>query len=260
MRSRLGGLLALASVLTVFVGATGACNTAGVSYVYMAIDGAGAQHRQEFYTDSVAIYCIAKVSSARQDATIDFVVNQVDSHPWCEPKNNDQTDIHKTFWLNEQTPGIGVETAISTELEPTGVQIVQPCTGYCAQNLPSGNICKGGATVEASCRETYVSLGADSCGLGLTCCQSTIPGDSSSGAPLASVPYPAGDYTCTVSLDGVVAGVTPFSIIYPPGNCPEPPPVDGVPCYNWVPEGSMCPGNSPGQTCTCPATGIWSCE
>ncbi len=284
MRSRLGGLFLFALVLT---WAAGACNTAGVSYVYMAIDSGGAQHRDVFYTDSTAIYCIAKFSSARQDATLDFVFRQTAVFPWCaaldHPTEQDTTptDLYNIFALGEQTPGVGTETVVAEELLPNGTPTAVTCNGYIAANLPSGNICgasgNGCGSGASPCTGegiSYASEGPDSAGPGFTCCATLITGETTTAMAPSVIPYPAGVYTCTVSLDGNVAGVTTFTIEYPsypnsscpaaevdgvPCFCPSPPPVDGIPCYNWVPKGAVCPSNTPTINCTCNDCGVWSC-
>jgi hypothetical protein len=265
MRSRLGGVLAIAAVVA---WAGSACNTAGVSAVYMAIDTGGAQHRQIFYTDSNAIYCIAKFSAARQDATLDFTFHQMAIFPWCSALKNgnteDKVDIHPIFAVGEETPGTGVETVVAEQLLASGTPVNIPCNGYCTQNLPSGSIC--GSTPPSfdqsgPCRPLYTSGGADTCGIGLTCCEQDVASSSTqTGMPLALIPFPAGLYSCDVTLDGVEAGSTEFEVDYPPGNCPVPPPTDGIPCYNWVPKGASCAGNSSDQkTCVCGESGVWSC-
>jgi len=272
MRSRLGGLLAFALILT---GAASACSTAGVSYVYMAIDAAGAQHRQIFYTDSSNIFCIAKVSSGRADVTIDFTLEQNAVCPWCEGKtcvnpgdfDSNPNDIHKIFGVTESTPGVGVENVVSALYSVSGESSALPCNGIREQNLPSTNICSGGgnpqAEISAVCPPTYESLGADSAGPGYTCCENLVA-TAPAQEGRSVLPYPAGEYTCVVSLDGVVAGSTSFTIIYPPANelgnsCPTPPPTQNVPCYNWVPKGFSCVGYQPNTLCNCGESGLWDC-
>ena len=289
MRVRLGGLLAIASILTV---AMGACKTAGVSAVYMSIDSAGLQRRAIFYTDSSAIYCIAKVSAARPDVTIDYTIWQSAIYPWCDavahPGSTDsnKSSIQPVFAVGEETPGVGVETVVAAELLSSGITLQTNCVGYCAMNLPSTSYCNhadGGVGTEtaASCEAGYRSLGANSCGIGLTCCQieSTSSGSTAAETSAATiVPYPAGQYTCIVYMDGVNVGTSDFTIEYPAGNeppsegsagcgsvpasacyCPVPPPVNGIPCYGWVPENAQCPGYIGQATCTCMPTGFWSC-
>jgi len=280
MRPRIGGLLLFASALTL---AGSSCTTAGVSYVYMAIDGGGVQHRQIFYTDSSAIYCIAKFSSARADATLDFTIRQVGTYPWCAAVTDPtkivfNADGPEIFAIAEQTPGAGVETPVAAEILPSGTAISLPCNGYITPNLPSGNICKGGSLSESgTCvgeGTTYVSEGPNSGAPGYTCCASVIvSATTTTTAAPSTIPYPAGEYTCTVALDGVEAGSSTFYIEYPPAlnSCPTPtidgkpcfcptqPPVTGIPCYNWVPLGAVCPADDPKQICTCEMSGVWNC-
>jgi hypothetical protein len=253
--------------VAVVAGALSACNTAGVSYVYMAIDSGGLQHRQLFYTDSNSIYCIADFSSARPDATLDFVIHQTGVYSWCNAGSLDTNPahVHSTFAVGEVVPGKGVETVVAELLEPNGINVDVMCNGYCTQNLSNDDLCAPGITpsLSGTCRPTYLSEGADSCGPGLTCCEQTVVNASSgsmSGTPFANVPYPAGQYTCVVSLDGVEVGETSFDVVYPNPSCPVPPPITNVPCYNWFPEASQCPGFEPSTTCTCTNRGIWDCH
>jgi hypothetical protein len=273
MRQRLCGIIAFASLLT---WTAGACDTAGVSYVYMAIDSAGAQHRQVFYTDSNGIYCIAKFSSGRTDATLDFTVRQTHTYPWCGALNNPTGNgpvAHPIFGVGEQTPGKGVETAVAEELLPNGIQFDITCppppSGLCVPNLPSTGFCdvsKVQKEQAGTCPTSSVGEGPDSCGPGFTCCESlveTVGGSGGSSSPVSDAPYPAGSYVCEVDLDGVEVGETEFQIEYPPGVapaiCPEAPPISGIPCYNWVPEGAQCPGFNASETCGCGVSGIWNC-
>jgi hypothetical protein len=254
----------------------------------MAIDSAGAQHRQSFFTDSSAIYCIADFSSARADASLDFVFRQTGVFPWCAALTDSRLDTmpldrYNVFALGEQTPGVGTETVVAEELLPNGTPTAVTCNGYIAPNLPSGNIC-GTSSSGSACGTgtspctgegiSYASEGANSAGPGFTCCATLVTGETMTAAAPSVIPYPAGEYTCTVSLDGNVAGVTTFYIEYPsfPNSscpaaqingvncfCPSPPPVDGIPCYNWVPKGAVCPSNTPTINCTCNDCGVWSC-
>jgi len=253
---------------------TNGCSTAGVSTVYMANDSGGLQHRQVFYTDSNAIYCITKFSSGRPDATLDFTIFQKSTYPWCggatpsavpnAPVVDETTGIKgpPIFAVGEQVPGVGVETVVGAEIEPNGITVNINCSGYCMQNVAASHqsLCSSVPTASVSCRNTFVSEGADSCGPGLTCCETTVATTAPpTGVQLASVPYPAGEYTCQVALDGVVVGSSDFSILYPVPGCPVPPPITGVPCYDWFPKGSQCPSYEAGETCTCEDSGAWDC-
>jgi hypothetical protein len=288
MRPRIGGLVLFASALAWIGSAASGCNTAGVSYVYMAIDGAGTQHRQTFYTDSSAIYCIAKFSSARADATLDFTIRQTATFPWCsylakgQERLQDSTDpAGDIFAVGEQVPGVSDEAVVSEEILPIGMSPAVPCAGYFVPNqLPAGVCDQGGAGtaaggLEGACEVGDIPQGANSAGSGYTCCVSTLASTTTSSPSI--LPYPPGVYTCTVSLDGVVAGVTNFTIEFPgyplstcPSMtlevnktpvtcyCPTAPPVTGVSCYNWVPLNAACPGEDPTTVCTCTEMG-WVC-
>jgi hypothetical protein len=154
-----------------------------------------------------------------------------------------------------------------------------PPSSFCAEHADGGGSNEGAANA-GQCEATYESLGANSCGMGLTCCQSTTTSSSSVSASSSSssIPYPAGSYTCIVFLDGQNVGESDFDIVYPNGAdapslgslgcagvnaskcyCPVPPPVNGTPCFGWVPEGAECPAYVGDSTCTCMPTGVWSC-
>lgn len=305
MGIRIGGVLAFASVLAL---TTSSCRTAGVSFVYMAIDAQGQQPRNVFYTDSTAIYCIADTSSARQDATIDFRVVQHNIYPWCTSPATPQgtlpktaPPVHDTFAVGEATPGVGTETPVSLRLLPQGITITVSCNGIITQNLPTKGVACGGDIVAQGagyCDADHINEGADSAGPGFTCCANLPNSGASTTATSSQVdaPYPAGTYTCIVSLDGVIQGSSDFSIVFPENNtpvpvpadppvpdgvpgepppCPVPPPVSKVPCYNWVPQGTMCAGFDSSQKCTCSPghtstdssgntittfTGLWECQ
>jgi hypothetical protein len=269
MRLRLGGPLLFALVVSY---AMAACATAGVSAIYTSIDSAGAQRRVDFYTDTNTIYCVAKFSSARVDATLDFTISQKAVYQFSDGKPNARL-VHPVFAVGEQTPGVGTETVVAQLIPPTGLDVNAACAGKAVMNLPTGgSTCSALGTAETAgqCPTSFKSLGYDSAGPGFTCC---LPPPSSviTTEPAPAIPYPAGEYACDVSLDGVFQGETIFFVDFPPPasqplpggassvNCPVPPPITGVPCYNWVPCDSKCPGYDPNETCTCEPSGIWSC-
>jgi hypothetical protein len=269
MRLRLGGLLLFALVAS---WAMTACATAGVSAIYMSIDSAGAQRRTTFYTDTNSIYCTTKFSSARVDATLDFTISQKAIYQWNDGKLNAKL-VHPVFAVGEQTPGVGTETVVAELIPPTGLAVSASCSGRAVPNLPTGgNTCDAVTNETAGqCPMSYSSLGYDSAGPGFTCCLPP-PSSTVTTEPAPAIPYPAGEYACDVSLDGVFQGETIFFIDFPPPasaplpgggssvNCPVPPPISGVPCYNWVPCDSRCPGFDPGELCTCEPAGLWSCQ
>ena len=49
----------------------------------------------------------------------------------------------------------------------------------------------------------------------------------------------------------------PFSVDFPA--CPTVPVAATIPCQGWVKQGSVCPSSTPGQSCTCAASGQWEC-
>jgi hypothetical protein len=68
---RLFGLAMLAAPLL-----TTSCNTLAVTDIYASLDQDGQRRRTEFRADAAAIFCIAEISSGRQDATIEILVRQ----------------------------------------------------------------------------------------------------------------------------------------------------------------------------------------
>jgi hypothetical protein len=85
----------------------------------------------------------------------------------------------------------------------------------------------------------------------------TPAGTSTSMAPLQGVPYPAGNFVCELSIDGQLEESVSFTIDYPA--CPAVPVAPTIPCQGWVKQGSVCPSENPGHTCTCAASGQWEC-
>ena len=286
MRIRVGGVILLASVLAC---TASACRTAGVSFIYMAIDNAGQQPRNLFWTDSTAIYCIARVSTARQDATVDFRIVQKTIYDWCS--GNSVAADHPTFAVGEIVPGVGVESTAALQILQTGIILTTMCPagGTKIPNLPVGEICAGAPPPSSKaprvdvCNQSggsaYINEGPDTAGPGYTCCAPAFF-VSNPATPTATIvaPYPPGTYSCIVSLDGEIQGQTDFSIEFPTATypvqppdpsagattgdgsgCPVPPPITGVSCYNWVKEGSHCPGFDLGSMCICDTDGLWHC-
>ena len=170
MRPRLAALAFCAMLVAVICGG---CKFSGVSAVYMALDSAGDQERTVFYTDSQAVYCVTKFSSAKQDSTVDFVIHQTKAG---------NGKLHPIFSRDEETPGPGTEAVVTFLIPQTGVQIQVMCVGYCVQN-------------GLGCMNGYADQHADSCGVGATCCYNAF---AQSAAPPSVLPYPVGEYTCEV--------------------------------------------------------------
>ncbi|HEY3594720.1 MAG TPA: hypothetical protein VGL13_12630 [Polyangiaceae bacterium] len=72
-----------------------------------------------------------------------------------------------------------------------------------------------------------------------------------------NLPYPAGTFTCELSIDGELEDTVEFSIDFPA--CPILPPTGGEPCAGWVRPGSACDGAA-GLTCSCDPSGAWVCQ
>jgi hypothetical protein len=85
--------------------------------------------------------------------------------------------------------------------------------------------------------------------------QWTLVTPDGGAAEMQSVPYPVGDFTCELMLDGELAASVPFTVRFPA--CPVPPVVDGVACAGWVQAGSVC-ADVLGNPCTCMG-GVWQC-
>jgi hypothetical protein len=159
--------------------------------------------------------------------------------------------LHPTFSVGEQTPGPGTETVVAFEIPQTGIQTPIMCIGYCIQN-------------GIGCLANYTDEKDDSCGVGATCCSNIF---SMAASPPTILPYPVGNFTCEVDVDGEVAGVSAFTIDYPPTTtvngvteeCPVSPPVDGAICAGWVEQGSKCTGFNATQMCTCEGA-AWVCK
>ncbi len=57
--------------------AAASCSSAHVSDIYTSVDQQGSRRRNEFFTDSIGVYCIAEVSSGRDDQTIEMYLRRV---------------------------------------------------------------------------------------------------------------------------------------------------------------------------------------
>jgi hypothetical protein len=69
-------------------------------------------------------------------------------------------------------------------------------------------------------------------------------------------PYTAGEYSCSLYINGDRESVLRFEIRYP--DCPATPVEAGIRCAGFVLNGSSCPGTL-GQSCVCGAEGLWEC-
>ena len=67
---------ALAFALPLAVVATSCSQTANVTDVYTALDGDGARKRNEFFTDTKEIHCIAEAGIGRPGVTIEGLIRQ----------------------------------------------------------------------------------------------------------------------------------------------------------------------------------------
>ena len=90
-----------------------------------------------------------------------------------------------------------------------------------------------------------------------TMTKAPIAESSTSTVPQDALPFPAGEFVCDLSVDGVVEETVPFSIDYPA--CPTVPVAPTIPCRGWVQQGAVCPAATPNTSCTCAASGTWEC-
>ena len=58
-------------------GAAACTSTANVDDAYMALDSSGQRKRNIFFTDTVAIYCVAEFASSRADVTLNVKLHQL---------------------------------------------------------------------------------------------------------------------------------------------------------------------------------------
>jgi len=263
------GLRRAAFGLLLFVGVLGlslaSCATAGVRYVIMALDTNGAYPRTTFYTDSVQIVCVSKVSVGDPDTTLDVIIRQTSAVDWDDNpiSGNPMTPVppqHPLFSATELMPEVGSEETEAVTLLATGTGNAVPCLGYCTVDPPP--------SYGDPCRAGYTYQGLDTCGFGAACCFNAfaMPAQTSTQS---SIPYPAGTYECDVSLNGVSAGSAPFTIEYACDSdsnvtgvdacCPTLPPTGGIPCRYFVPKGTTCAGFASGETCVCNEY-VWECS
>jgi hypothetical protein len=224
----------------------------------MSIDTEGKQPRSTFYTDSLNVNCVAMVSAANPDTTLDFIVRQdTSTDPWLNNGSTDPVGLPSTdvFAAGEVTVTPGSEEPDGIQIPATGIMASIMCYGYCKQNHVG------------VCEAAFADEGNDSCGPGATCCYQF--GAAQATISNSSFPFPVGHFECDVSLNGTAAGSAQFDIVYPPTNCPTVPASVGQPCFGWVPPGSVCPGIGD-NCCTCqgpqqvaetdPTFGTWTCS
>jgi len=151
------GLRRAAFGLLLFVGVLGlslaSCATAGVRYVIMALDTNGAYPRTTFYTDSVQIVCVSKVSVGDPDTTLDVIIRQTSAVDWDDNpiSGNPMTPVppqHPLFSATELMPEVGSEETEAVTLLATGTGNAVPCLGYCTVDPPPsyGDPCRATPT------------------------------------------------------------------------------------------------------------------
>jgi hypothetical protein len=75
--------------------------------------------------------------------------------------------------------------------------------------------------------------------------------------PELSAPWPAGSFSCDLSIDGELVASVPFRILYP--DCPLAPPQQHDSCAGFFLPQSKCTGAISRQTCECTDEGSWEC-
>ncbi len=72
------------------------------------------------------------------------------------------------------------------------------------------------------------------------------------------LPFPVGEFTCEVVVNGVLAGTAPFKITYPTPDCPPIGAIPGTSCRGWHKPNAKCSQADQAKSATCnPTTGVW---
>jgi hypothetical protein len=243
--------------------ALSSCRTAGVRYVVMALDTDGSDPRSTFFVDSRAVVCVVKMSVGDPDTFVTSVLRQTATIHWDDTSPTNPNPFttppdHPLFAATEQKPSVGSEENVAFSLNTTGTGATVACLGYCVVDPPPGL---------DPCLSGYAYQGTDSCGFGAACCFN--PNQMAGMSMQQTLPYPAGQYSCDVYVNGEYAASAPFAIEYActpdediSGSgpcCPTDPPSAGVPCRFWVPKGTTCAGYETGTKCTCNSY-YWECQ
>ena len=73
-------------------------------------------------------------------------------------------------------------------------------------------------------------------------------------------PYPVGVFQCEVQVNGELASIAQFQIVYPNPDCPPLGATAGTVCRGYHRPNASCAGNNQAQKCSCdPNSGKWSC-
>lgn len=90
----LGRCVALIAVALSLAPALASCSTtANVTDVYMALDSNGDRRRNEFFTDTKEIHCIAKAGIGRTDVTIEGSIRQLQRYNFDSNKFEDTNAV-----------------------------------------------------------------------------------------------------------------------------------------------------------------------
>ena len=89
---------------------TTACDTAGFSDAYMALDSAGKREREHFFTDTEDIYCVGKLASGVDDLTVSATLRAQQIY---SPKSGKPIDVDFYLGMEDQAPGAGKDITVS---------------------------------------------------------------------------------------------------------------------------------------------------
>jgi len=91
-----------------------ACDTSGFSDAYLALDSSGKRHRDYFYTDTEAIYCIGKLASGVDDLTVSVTIRAEEID---DPKTGAAQRVDYYLGTEDVAPGAGKDLVVSFKLE-----------------------------------------------------------------------------------------------------------------------------------------------
>jgi hypothetical protein len=97
--------------------ATAGCDTSGFRDAYMALDSEGNRERERFFTDTEAIFCIAKMASGVDDVTVRARLLATTIY---DPRDGTPKDVDHELAISEEAPGRGEDITVSFELKRDG--------------------------------------------------------------------------------------------------------------------------------------------
>lgn len=254
MRKLIGAsmfVLAVSGAATMML--TPACGTPNVVRgVKMALDQSGNRTRKVFYPDSTQIVCVVDYIGDRQDITVDAIMHQRTGLP-CDLVTLASGGASGCESLADATAAWKAQT--------TNFPAVNHVLGVVEQAPGQGALTLGFA---------FTLQGAPTLPDG----GPIVPPPGMS--PTGTIPFPVGEYTCEIWVDGVKQGSADFSVIYPYDNvagggptgaprnvsCPSTPVIPGNICVNFVappPDSSSCHTYDQSTSCSCD-DGVWACK